>query len=169
MTVSPAFLYLMVAAVLLSAIALVVQAIAAYRMSRAVKRMEDHIVPLIPEISATLTNANKTLVESLESIRQLSTKADFVLELSSSQIQKFNETREELTNRMRVQLERIELVLDDSVHRVHEVIHTVHGGVMKPVREASGIIAGVKAGVQALLRGRRPSVDRATHDEEMFI
>jgi hypothetical protein len=40
---------------------------------------------------------------------------------------------------------------------------------MKPVREVSGLLAGVRAAFQTFLSGRRPAVDRATQDEEMFI
>jgi len=38
------------------------------------------------------------------------------------------------------------------------------------VREVNGLAAGISAAVSALVHGsRRPSVDHATQDEEMFI
>jgi hypothetical protein len=40
---------------------------------------------------------------------------------------------------------------------------------MRPLREVNGIAAGVRAALNALARGNRPTVDRATSDEEMFI
>jgi hypothetical protein len=41
--------------------------------------------------------------------------------------------------------------------------------VLRPVREANGIAAGIAAAVSTLMRGRKSSVDSATQDEEMFI
>jgi hypothetical protein len=41
--------------------------------------------------------------------------------------------------------------------------------VSKPVREASAVLAGVRAAVSTLANGRRPTVDHITQDEEMFI
>jgi hypothetical protein len=45
----------------------------------------------------------------------------------------------------------------------------LHDGIMKPLREVNGIAAGVRAALGAMARGNRPTVDRATSDEEMFI
>jgi hypothetical protein len=59
--------------------------------------------------------------------------------------------------------------VDDSLSRVHEVVAVLHNGVMKPVREVNGIMAGLRTGLQTFMRGRRPSVAEATHDEELFI
>ena len=41
--------------------------------------------------------------------------------------------------------------------------------MMKPVREATAVFAGVKAAVSTLVDGRRPTIDHITQDEEMFI
>jgi hypothetical protein len=45
----------------------------------------------------------------------------------------------------------------------------VHTGVMRPLREITGVAAGLKATIQFLMKGVRPSPDRLTVDEEMFI
>jgi hypothetical protein len=41
--------------------------------------------------------------------------------------------------------------------------------VMRPVREANGLAAGISAAVSTLVRPRKSSPDAATQDEEMFI
>jgi hypothetical protein len=47
---------------------------------------------------------------------------------------------------------------------------TVKSAVLRPVREVSGIDAGISAMVATLVRGRhKSSVDSATQDEEMFV
>ena len=45
----------------------------------------------------------------------------------------------------------------------------VKEAVKRPVREAGGVIAGIKAAVSTYAHGGRPSVDHVTQDEEMFI
>jgi hypothetical protein len=37
------------------------------------------------------------------------------------------------------------------------------------VREATAVLAGVRAAVTTLVADRRPTVDHVTQDEEMFI
>jgi hypothetical protein len=59
--------------------------------------------------------------------------------------------------------------LDDTLSRTHETVALLHDGIMKPLREVNGIAAGVRAALGAMARGNRPTVDRATSDEEMFI
>ena len=71
--------------------------------------------------------------------------------------------------RAKVQMERVELVLDDTLSRAHETVAVVHDGIMRPLREVNGIAVGIRAAVAAMARGNRPTVDRATSDEEMFI
>jgi hypothetical protein len=73
------------------------------------------------------------------------------------------------TQRAKVQLERAEMVLDDTMSRAHETVTMVHSGLLRPLREVQGIAAGIRTAIAHLTRGNRPSVAQATHDEEMFI
>ena len=74
-----------------------------------------------------------------------------------------------MVNHLKVQGERVELVVEDILSRVQEVVGVVSGGVLRPVKEVSGIVSGVKTAVRTFISGRRPTVERATHDDEMFI
>jgi hypothetical protein len=60
--------------------------------------------------------------------------------------------------------------VDRTVKQVEQVSETVKTTVMRPVTEVNGILNGVKAAVGFYAHGgRRPSVETATQDEEMFI
>jgi hypothetical protein len=53
---------------------------------------------------------------------------------------------------------------------VQEVTETVKIAVLKPVREAGAVLAGVKAAVASYAsNGRRTPIDHIAQDEEMFI
>ena len=53
--------------------------------------------------------------------------------------------------------------------RTQQTVSVVQNGVLAPIREVHGMLAGIRAAIGHLGRTRRPSVDHATADEEMFI
>jgi biopolymer transport protein ExbB/TolQ len=161
--------WLLAIAVLLSSLALVTNALAAVGIYRRFKKLQEDITPLIPEAKQTIAQARATLQQASAQIEEIGGRSKEVLAIANTQLQAFNETRGEVTERLRAQMDRLELVLDDGLSKVQDVVGTVHHGVMSPVREVSGVLAGIKSAFTAFLRGQRPSIDKATQDEEMFI
>ena len=162
-------LYIMTVFVIVSAVALVLQFFILFGVYRSVKAMHEKISPLIPRTLTVLDAAENTIVQSRKNILEITAKANDVMDITRSQMGKVEETLGDMTSRLKVQMERIELVLDDSMSRVHETVATVHDGIMKPIREVTGVASGIRAAVAHLVRGGRPSVAQATSDEEMFI
>jgi methyl-accepting chemotaxis protein len=169
MATSETTFLLMAIAVAVSSVSLLMSAFASVGLFRAVKRIEEKIEPLIPEAMSTLKEARATIAETSSQVRDISERSRAVLEETQAQLGHFNAARHEVTERLRIQAERAELVLEDSLSRVQEVVQTLHSGVMRPVREVTGVMTGIRTAVSAYLGGRRPSVAQATHDEEMFI
>jgi hypothetical protein len=66
-------------------------------------------------------------------------------------------------------MDRIEMVVDDTVNRFQETTTLLQNSIVKPIRQINALSAGIRAAVSVLFGGRRTSVERATHDEEMFI
>jgi len=89
--------------------------------------------------------------------------------VAKDQAHRFAEVGRDLADRAKAQIARVDAVVDDTVEQVHHAGENVKAFVMKPVREASAVLAGVKAAVSTLVEGRRPTVDHITQDEEMFI
>ena len=162
-------LYIMTVFVIVSAVALVLQFVMLFGVYRSVKAIHEKISPLIPRTQSVLDAAERTIEQSRKNILEITAKANDVMDITRSQMGKVEETLGDMTSRLKVQMERIELVLDDSMSRVHETVATVHNGIMKPVREVTGVATGIRAAVAHLMRGGRPSVAQATSDEEMFI
>ena len=79
------------------------------------------------------------------------------------------EVLQDASMRTRRQLERAEIVVDDALTRAQETVELVQKGVLAPIRGINGVAAGVRAALQFLMRGTRPSPDQVTVDEEMFI
>jgi hypothetical protein len=162
-------LYIMTVFVIVSAVALVLQFFMLFGVYRSVKAIHEKISPLIPRTLTVLDSAEHTIEQSRKNILEITAKANDVMDITKSQMGKVEETLGDMTSRLKVQMERIELVLDDSMSRVHETVATVHDGIMKPLREVTGVASGIRAAVAHLIRGGRPSVAQATSDEEMFI
>ena len=60
-------------------------------------------------------------------------------------------------------------MVEDALARAQETVELVHKGILAPIRGINGVAAGVRAALQFLMRGTRPSPDQVTVDEEMFI
>jgi hypothetical protein len=166
---SEAAIILLGCAVALSSTSLLVHAIATMGLYRTARKLQADVAPLIPEVKATLLQAQATLSQTAADVREITEKAKLVLDSVQVQVDSLDKARVEISTHLKVQGERLELVLEDILGRTQEVVGVLHGTVLRPIREVTGMVAGVKAALQMMITGRRPTVDRVTHDDEMFI
>jgi ABC-type transporter Mla subunit MlaD len=164
-----ALLYVMAAFVIVSAIALFVQAGMLAGIYKTTKALQEAINPLVPKVESLVEKANSTVEQSGKQITEITTRANDILDSTKRQLAIVEGVVGDAAERAKVQMERVELVLDDTLSRAHETVAVVHDGIMRPLREVNGIAAGIRAALGAMARGNRPTVDRATSDEEMFI
>lgn len=111
-----------------------------------------------PKISGIMTAAQETAANT----RDISV-------IAKDQAHRFAEVGRDITDRAKAQVARVDAAVDETVEQVQNLGSNVKAAVMKPVNEVSGVAAGIRAAVSAYAQGRRPSVARATQDEEMFI
>ena len=162
-------LYVMTAFVIISAIALCIQAGMLAAIYKTTRQLQEAINPLLPKVDSLVSMASATVEQSSRQITEITTRANDILDSTKRQLAIVEEVVGDAAERAKVQMERVELVLDDTLSRAHETVAVVHDGIMRPLREVNGIAAGVRAALGSLARGNRPTVDRATSDEEMFI
>jgi hypothetical protein len=169
-------LYVMTAFVIVSAIALCIQAGMLAGIYKSVKSLQESINPLLPKVENLVAKANSTVDQSGRQIAEITTRANAILDTSKDildstkrQLAIVEDVVGDAAQRAKVQMERVELVLDDTFSRAHETVAVVHEGIMRPLREVNAVAAGIRAAVGVFARGDRPTVDRATSDEEMFI
>ncbi len=164
-----ALLYVMTAFVVIAAIALCIQAGVLAGMYRTTKAMQAQIQPLVPKVESLVETTKTSVEQSRKQIVEVTTRANEILDSTKRQLAMVEDVVSDASARAKVQLERVELVLDDTLNRAHETVATVHDGIMRPLREINGIAAGIKTALAYMARGNRPSPDQATSDEEMFI
>ena len=173
--------------VVISAVAMCIQAALLYGIFKAFRAVSEEITALMPQTkailgqtSSLLGNADKTLQEGHRQLVEVGARTSEIMDSARLQMAKIdslvNNTTERIetlvgdaTARAHNQLEKVELVVDDTVGRVHETVGAVHNGLLAPVRQINGLAAGAKAAFGVFLRGGRPNVSEATHQDEMFI
>ena len=92
-----------------------------------------------------------------------------ILDVTKQQMVRVDELLNDAGIRAKVQMERAEMVLDDTMTRVQQTVSIVQRGVLSPVRGMLRDISRNSHGVFKLGRGSRPTVEHVTSDEEMFI
>jgi Na+/H+ antiporter NhaB len=153
----------------LAALALVGQCLALYGIYRRVRSAQDQLQPVIQRLEATLDSARTTLEQSRVQLGELVTRSHAVLDSAQTQLLRVDSILADAQVRTRHQLDKAEMVVGDTLDRVHEVVGTLHGGIMAPVREAGALVNALRAGFGSLFRTSKSSVVSATQDEEMFI
>lgn len=162
-------LLVMTAFVIIAALALLIQAGLLFGIYKAARVLQENVVRLLPKVEGLVEASRVAVEDSRRKIVEITTKTSEILDTTRKQVARIDELFEDATGRARIQLDRAEMVLDDTMNRAQETVAFVHGGIMKPLREIQGVASGVRAAVNYLMRGRAPSPAHATADEEMFI
>jgi hypothetical protein len=155
--------------VALTTVAMVVQAIAMLGMVRVVRQMQEKLNGLLPEAARILDSAQTAVQQTTKFLTEANARTIDILDVTKAQLDKLDGVVSEAASRARVQMERAELVLDDAMSRTQHTVAIVQKGVVSPIREVQGVLAGVRAAIMAVARGSRTPVDHVTADEEMFI
>jgi methyl-accepting chemotaxis protein len=136
------------------------EAIALELKTKALPTMET-TQAMLTELRPKLTVIADNLTETTHSVR--------------SQVERVDATVSDAVDRARLQVIRADELLSRTLDRVEETSDMVHKTVVSPVRQFSGLIQGVTAGVEFLLggRGRRNGGSREARrpvpQDEMFI
>lgn len=125
--------------------------------------------PALENARQVLANANQVIVDARPRISELSHEAVAAAHSGREQVERIGELLHDASDRARARLEQIDESVEHTVGQVGQVGDAMKRAVMRPVREANGLAAGISAAVSTLVRPRKASPDSATQDEEMFI
>jgi hypothetical protein len=155
--------------VAVSAAALLIQACMLIGIFVVSKRTQAQVAEMLPEVRHVLGSAEVTLADTRKYVREIGPKVSTILESAKVQMARIEEVVADASDRAKVQMDRAELVLDDAMDKAQNTVAVLNRGIIAPVREVSGVLAGLRAALSYLSRAKRPSVDHVTADEEMFI
>jgi biopolymer transport protein ExbB/TolQ len=162
-------LIVMTVFVIVSAIALLIQAGLLFAIFKSTRAVEQHAERLMPKVEALVETSRIAVEGSRREIAEVALRTNAVLDTTRRELERVDDFLGDVTDRARIQMDRAEMVLDDAMNRTQETVALVHSGVMKPLRQIEGITAGIQAALRYLMRGRGNHPPHATVDEEMFI
>lgn len=155
--------------VAITAISFAAQALAMMRLAQTTKEMKERVDAFLPKAEKLIQTAETTLTESKAQITEITVRANEILQITQTQMARVDDLVADASMRAKVQMDRAETVLENTLTRVNDTVNTVHGTILRPIREITGVAAGVKAAVGHLLKGAPGNVAQVTTDEEMFI
>jgi hypothetical protein len=162
-------LTIMVVFVVIAAIALLGQAVALVGLFIVARDLRTKLFGAWPQIESILSSSKRTVEQAEHHLGKIGSSSVAILDATKLQLARVDELLSDASMRAKVQLERAEMVLDDTMTRVQQTVSIVQRGVLFPVREVHGIISGIRTAFSHLSRGGRATVDHVTSDEEMFI
>lgn len=162
-----------VAIATLCMLTMAVVAVLLYRVVSKVQARVDNVVERAEPIIDTVRQIANDSAPKISTITaravEIATNAKEISDVANDQAHRFAEVGRDIADRAKAQVARVDAVVDDTVEQMHHAGDNVKAAVLKPVREAGAMLAGVRAAVFTLASGRRPTVDHVTQDEEMFI
>ena len=145
------------------------QFVAMFGMYRKIREIHEEWRPLLGKAELAMESAKLTLDDGRKQMLEITKKTNLILDSTQMQLSKIDSVVTDASERATAQMDRVELLVGDTVDRVQGMVNTTQEGLLKPLREVSALVSGIKSGFGFLFKSRRPSVVHATQDEEMFI
>jgi uncharacterized protein YoxC len=152
-----------------AAAALLIQVFVLIGIYRTAKTTEQRISGFIDRAEPLADTALRTVEDVRHQAREILGKANQIAEMTRGQVARIDDLLVEAGDRARVQMDRIDRVMETTMERAEETTAQVQKTILGPVREIQAWAAGVRAVVEFLGRRRVSSIERATQDEELFI
>lgn len=118
-----------------------------------------------------LDSARTVLEDSAPKLKEITSNLVSVTGTLKGQVNRMDATVNDLLDRTRLQVIRVDELVSRTIDRVEETTELVQHTVVSPVKQISGIIQGLTAGVGAFLMRRRSQQgdELVVEDEELFI
>jgi hypothetical protein len=138
------------------------------RMEAVATEVKSKAIPAIDEVRSTLSEIRPRLLVITENLEAMTTTV-------RSEVERVDASVNDVIDRARLQVIRADELLGRTLDRVEQTSELVHKTVVSPVRQFSGLLQGITAGIEFLFasRGRRNGGSREARrpvpQDEMFI
>jgi hypothetical protein len=148
------------AAVALAALAFIVQAgglILLYRLSKRTQRLITNFIgdvtPILARIGTAFTTAGGIMGDARPQIKELTGDTVAISKSSRAQIEDLGNLLHDACVRARMRLDQIDSTVEFTVGRLEHAAGAVKRAAIKPVKEVSGLAAGLSATISTLVCG----------------
>lgn len=133
-------------------------------------RMEALATEVKGKVMPTVDTAQAMLVDMRPKIDTIANNVTETSTVVRGQIERMDATVTDIVDRTRLQVIRADELLNRTMDRIEETSDAVHRTVISPVRQLSGLVQGLTAGLEFLIGGkRRRGHDVSVPQDEMFI
>jgi hypothetical protein len=163
-------LYTMATFTGVAAICLVVMAGMVFGMYKSSKAMRERAAQFMDKCEPLADSARLTLDETRDQTKGILADVKELTASGRKQMSTVEALIDDLSQTARVQAQRVDGGLETTLQRVNDTTAIVQKSILEPIRQVRGIVSAVTAVLDHLSgSSRRPTVDRATTDEDMFI
>ena len=152
-----------------AAVALVIQMAFLFGIYRSIKAVEQRSATFMDRWEPVADSSLQLLEQLRQQSNEILTNVGEVAERTRNQVQKMDSLLTDVSDRAKSQMDRVDRTVEGALERVHETAAALQGTLLTPVRQLRALAVAVSAIFEHLFGSRRPTVDRATLDEEMFI
>lgn len=169
---TPLFIALTGAAVVLQACLLAAMYLA---MRKSSARMEAIANEVKGKTIPVLESAQTILTDIRPKLRGIADNLQETTEMVRDQVQRADATVNDVVDRARLQVIRADELLSRTLDRVEQTSDMVHKTVVSPIRQVTGVMQGITAGIEFLLGSRAAKNGgsresrRPVPQDEMFI
>lgn len=140
--------------------------------SKVRKRMDsvlERVEPILDTARQVAKDSGPKISAIGDNVVEIVANARDISDVAKDQAHRFGEVGRDIADRAKAQVARVDSAVDNTVEQFHHAGDNMKSAMMKPVREAGAVFAGLRAAAQTLTNGRRATVDHVTQDEELFI
>lgn len=160
--------------IVLATVAIIGQMLILLGMFLQVKSMNERMTRIATDlhgkIDPILSRLHMTVEEVGPQISRAAADAAEITRLARAQTEKIDRVFAEAIDRLRMQVLRADQILTGAIEEIESAGSEFKSSVLRPVRQATAFVKGIKVGLD-FLRGQRRSPERAREqqDEELFI
>ena len=161
--------------IIVTAIAVVIQAGILIGLFVAVRKTSQRVESLATEVKTkaipTIETAQSMMTELRPRISDIISNVDESARMARAQMERLDVTVSDIVDRTRLQVIRADELVSRTMDRVEETSDMVHKTVISPIRQLSGLMTGLGAGLEYFLgRRRRQRGDGVgVPQDELFI
>ncbi len=154
------------------AFALIVIAIVTVKVIRTVKRVEERVDPLINQVNQISVHGKEVAVQFTELSGHLAIASKNFSDSTALIKEEVAELKQLVGQTAIVAKDKVDIVsqaIDRTQLQVTTTADFIQAKVVQPASEIAAIMAGVRKGLEVLFAPSPKRIDRAYHDDEMFI
>jgi methyl-accepting chemotaxis protein len=116
-----------------------------------VKEAKEHTGPLLVKTNQLVQELAPKIHHMTENAEQISYTVRAKMDELAVTVSQLNETVQEVNGRARRQVAHADNIVTDAMNAAEHVSHAVQDGIRGPLKQVTGIIAGLKAGLEKLV------------------